>query len=68
MGFRKSVDKNMILDGKVLLYSGDPEIGPPIGLTESCGILESVRFVKPVTFEWRDTSLALLRVDMKVNY
>ena len=32
-------------------YSGDPEIGPPMGLTESGPILESVRFVKPVTFE-----------------
>ena len=28
-------------------YSGDPEIGPPMGLTESGPILESVRFVKP---------------------
>ena len=26
-------------------YSGDPEIGPPMGLTESGPILESVRFV-----------------------
>ena len=29
------------------IYSGDPEIGPPMGLTESGPILESVRFVKP---------------------
>ena len=43
-----------------------------MGLTKSDPILESVRFVKPATFEWRDTSqsvhrYALLRVDMKVN-
>ena len=44
-----------------------------MGLTESGPILESVRFVKPATFEWRDTSqsvyrYALLHVDTKVNY
>ena len=48
-------------------------MGPPMGLTESGPILESVRFVKPATFEWRDTSqsvyrYALLHVDTKVNY
>ena len=47
--------------------------GPPMGLTESGPILASVRFVKPATFKWRDTSqsvyrYALLRVDMKINY
>ena len=51
-------------------YSGDPEIGPPMGLTESGPILESVRFVKPANYAWRDTSqsfyrYALLRVDIK---
>ena len=54
-------------------YSGDPEIGPPIGLTWSGPILGSVRFVKPANFEWRGTSqsvhrYALLRVDIKVDY
>ena len=54
-------------------YSGDPEIGPPMGLTESGPILESVRFVKPANYEWRNTSqsvyrYALLRVDIKVDY
>ena len=54
-------------------YSGDPEIGPPMGLTESGPILESVRFVKPANYEWRDTSQSvyryvLLRVDIKVDY
>ena len=44
-----------------------------MGLTESGPILESVRFVKPANFEWRDTSqsvyrYALLRVDIKVVY
>ena len=44
-----------------------------MGLTESGPILESVQFVKPETFEWRDTSqsvyrYALLCVDMKVHY
>ena len=53
-------------------YSGDPEIGPPMGLTESGPILESVRFVKTANYEWRDTSqsvhrYALLRVDIKVD-
>ena len=42
-------------------------------LTESGSILNFVRFVKPVNFEWRDTSqsvyrYALLRVDIKVDY
>ena len=32
-------------------YSGDPEIGPPMGLTERGPILECVRFVKPANFE-----------------
>ena len=55
------------------IYSGDPEIGPPMELTESGPILESVRFVKPANYEWRDTSqsvcrYALLRVDIKVDY
>ena len=41
-----------------------------MGLTESGPILESVRFVKPANYEWRDTSqsvykYALLRVDIK---
>ena len=54
-------------------YSEDPEIGPPMGLTESGPILESVRFVKPANYEWRDTRqsvyrYALLRVDIKVDY
>ena len=49
--------------------TGDPEIGPHMGPTESGPILESVRFVKPATFEWRCTSqsvyrYALLRVDI----
>ena len=53
------------------LYSEDPEIGPPVGLTESGPILESVRFVKPANYEWRNTSqsvyrYALLPVDIKV--
>ena len=57
----------------IYIYSEDPEIGPPMGLTESGPILEAVRFVKPVNFEWRDTSrsvyrYALLRVDIKVDY
>ena len=42
-----------------------------MGLTESGPILESVRFVKPANYEWRDTRQSvyrytLLRVDMKV--
>ena len=54
-------------------YSRDPEIGPPMGLTESGPILESVRFVEPVNIERRDTSqsvyrYALLRIDIKVDY
>ena len=54
-------------------YIGDPEIGPPMGLTESGPILESVRFVKPANYEWRKTSqsvyrYALLPVDIKVDY
>ena len=54
-------------------YIGDPEIGPPMGLTVSGSILESVRFVKPTNYESRDTSqsvyrYALLRVDIKVDY
>ena len=56
-----------------LLYSGDPEIGPPMGLTESGPILESVQFVKPANCEWRGTSqsvyrYALLCVDIQVDY
>ena len=56
-----------------MTYSGDPEIRPPMGLTESDPILESVRFMKPANYEWRDTSqsvyrYALLRVDIKVDY
>ena len=39
--------------GLVQWYSGDPEIGPPMELTESGPILESVRFVKPANFKWR---------------
>ena len=44
-----------------------------MGLTESVPILESVRFVKPANYEWRDTSqsayrYALLRVDIRVDY
>ena len=38
------------------MYSGDPEIGPPMGLTESGPILESIQFVKPANYEWTDTS------------
>ena len=34
-----------------VIYSGDPEIGPPMGLTESVFILELVRFVKLVNCE-----------------
>ena len=34
-----------------LEYSGDPEIGQLMGLTESGPILESVRFVKPANYE-----------------
>ena len=45
------------------IYSGDPEIGPPMGLTESGPILESVRFVKPSNYEWRDTSQSDIKVD-----
>ena len=49
------------------------KIGPPMGLTESGPILESVRFVKPANYEWGDTSQSvyryvLLRVDIKVDY
>ena len=56
-----------------MTYSGDPESGPHMGLTESGPILESVRFVKPTNYELRDTSqsvyrYALLRVDIKVDY
>ena len=55
-----------------ILYSGDPEIGPHMGLTESGPILESVRFVKPANYEWRVSQsvyrYALLRVYMKVDY
>ena len=59
-------------DQYITAYSGDPEIGPPMGLTESGPILESVRFVKPANYEWRNTSqsvyrYALLRVDIKVD-
>ena len=55
------------------IYSEDLEIGPPMGLTESGPILESVRFVEPANYELRDTSqsvyrYALLRVDIKVDY
>ena len=55
------------------MYSGDPEIGPPMELTESGPILESVRFVKTANYEWEDTSqsvyrYALLHVDIKVDY
>ena len=42
-------------------YSGDPEIGPPMGLTESGPFLELVRFVKPANYEWRDTSQSVYR-------
>ena len=54
------------------MYSGDLEIGPPIGLTESGPILEVVRFVKPANYEWRNTSqsvyrYALLRANNKVD-
>ena len=41
------------------MYSGDPEIRPLMGLTESGPILESFRFVKPDNFEWRDTNLSV---------
>ena len=55
------------------MYSGDPEIGPPMELTESGPILKSVRFVKRANYESWDTSqsvyrYALLRVDIKVDY
>ena len=55
------------------IYSGDPEIGPPMGLTESGPILESTRFLKPANYEWRYTSKSvyrydLLRVYIKVDY
>ena len=58
---------------KIGVYRGDPEIGPPMGLTESGPILESVRFVKPANYKWRDTNQSvyryvLLRVDIKVDY
>ena len=46
---------------KIMICSGDPEIGPPMGLTESGPILESVRFVKPATFKSRDTSQSVHR-------
>ena len=44
-----------------------------MGLTESGPILESVRFVKPATFECRGNSQSvyryvLIRADIKVNY
>ena len=44
-----------------------------MGLTKSGPILESVRFVKPANYKWKDTSqsvyiYALLRVDIKVDY
>ena len=44
-----------------------------MGLTERGSILESVRFVKPANFAWRDTSqsvyrYALLCIDIKVDY
>ena len=56
-----------------IIYNGDPEIGPPMGLIESGPILESVRFVKPANYEWRNTSqsvyrYALLRVDIRLDY
>ena len=56
----------------IVKYSGDPEIGQPMGLTESGPISESVRFVKPTNFEWRDTSqfvyrYAVLRVVIEVD-
>ena len=41
----------------IYIYSGDPEIRPPMGLTESGPFLESVRFVKPANYAWKDTSL-----------
>ena len=41
----------MHIADQVYVYSGDLEIGPPMGLTESGPILESVRFVKAATFE-----------------
>ena len=47
----------MHIADQIYVYSGDPEIGPPMGLTESGRILESVRFVKPATFEWQLFSL-----------
>ena len=46
---------------QILSYSGDPEIGPLMGLTESGPILESVRFVKPTNYAWRDTSQSVYR-------
>ena len=44
-----------------------------MGLTESGPILESVGFVRPASYEWRETSqsvhrYALLRVHIKVDY
>ena len=43
-----------------------------MGLTESGPILESVRFLKPANYKWRDTSqsvyrYALLCVDINVD-
>ena len=54
---------NIIQKIKKCIYSGDPEIGPPMGLTESGPILESVWFVKPANYEWRDTSQSDIKVD-----
>ena len=49
------------------IYSGDPEIGPPMGLTESGPILESVRFVKPANYELRITSQSVYRYALRVT-
>ena len=50
------------------ICSGDPEIGLPVGLTESGPI-----YVKPANFARRDTSqsvyrYALLHVDIEVDF
>ena len=54
-------NKHIITCSVHAIYSGDLEIGPPMGLTESDSILESGRFVKPATFELRDTSQSVYR-------
>ena len=48
------------------MYSGDPGIGPPMGLTESGPILESIRFVKPANYKWRNSSQSVYMLDCYV--